>query len=273
MSCKISFTSETEVVAPWKSSSDRPSSTDVDEGIPTRTVPPPWVWLDEWYSRYSRCCWELCDRTLLMLPPLDKALPNSPSYISSQSINFDSVFNLVLDRLTLYDPVWGMCCSWRLWWKQDWHLDRGDDWTQWMKCRTLDGHWMVSSDDVLDVDWCCWSSQFASTIGDETRKYRNKKMTCLWVPHFHFPRSCSQKSQLSSAATYSAGAHPASSDLHDKRLNIQWAPKVSGHPREPYGKPLFPQGEKVVKFSFDLNENFFLGFLKCQEQPKFFFEF
>ncbi len=42
---------------------------------------------------------------------------------------------------------------------------------------------------------------------------------------------------------------------------IQCAPKVSGHPREPYGKPLFSQGEKVVKFSFDFNENFFVGSL------------
>jgi hypothetical protein len=36
---------------------------------------------------------------------------------------------------------------------------------------------------------------------------------------------------------------------------------VSGHPREPYGKPLFSQGEKVVKFLFDLNENFVFRFL------------
>ncbi len=27
----------------------------------------------------------------------------------------------------------------------------------------------------------------------------------------------------------------------------------------------------MVKFSFDLNENFFVGSLGCQEQPNFFF--
>ncbi len=58
-----------------------------------------------------------------------------------------------------------------------------------------------------------------------------------------------------------------------KDINIQKAPKVSGHPREPYGKTLFSQGEKVVKFSFDLNENFSVGFLGYQEQSKFFLEF
>jgi hypothetical protein len=52
-----------------------------------------------------------------------------------------------------------------------------------------------------------------------------------------------------------------------KNTEIQWAPKVSGHPREPYGKPLFSQGEKLKKISFDLNENFFVGSLGCQEQP------
>jgi hypothetical protein len=49
--------------------------------------------------------------------------------------------------------------------------------------------------------------------------------------------------------------------------DIQWATKVSGHPREPYGKPLFSQDEKVVKFLSDFNENFFVGSLGYQEQP------
>jgi hypothetical protein len=49
--------------------------------------------------------------------------------------------------------------------------------------------------------------------------------------------------------------------------DIQWATKVSGHPREPYGKPLFSQDEKVVKFLSDFNDNFFVGSLGCQEQP------
>jgi hypothetical protein len=48
---------------------------------------------------------------------------------------------------------------------------------------------------------------------------------------------------------------------------------VSGHPREPYGKQLFSQGKKVVKFSFDLNESFFVGSLECLDNPNFLLNF
>jgi hypothetical protein len=41
---------------------------------------------------------------------------------------------------------------------------------------------------------------------------------------------------------------------------------VSGHPREPYGKPLFSQGSGQI--FFDLNENFFVGSLTSHVFPK-----
>jgi hypothetical protein len=47
---------------------------------------------------------------------------------------------------------------------------------------------------------------------------------------------------------------------------IQQAPKVSGLPREPYRKTLCSQCEKVLKFSFDLNDYFCVCSLKFQEQ-------
>jgi hypothetical protein len=41
--------------------------------------------------------------------------------------------------------------------------------------------------------------------------------------------------------------------------------------RENLGKTLFSQWEKVLQFSLDLNENFGVGSLGCQEQSNFFF--